>query len=137
MGPAGRALAVLMCAGLGACASGNVKPPAPPDDQRISEAESMLDKAANAGAAEFAAQPLLEARHRVTAARNLLYRAAGDGDALSDAESARIGRLADAAYLDARLALVRTQAGAVQRKLDELTAELEQGGGNGQSEVSP
>lgn len=105
------------------CATAPVAVPEPPDESLLAEAQAMMDKARDAGASELAPDPLREARRRLAAARGILYRAAGSGG-LDEAQTQRVQRLADEAHLDARLALARTQANAVARKLAELRAEL-------------
>lgn len=115
-------LAALACVTLAACATANVKPPQPPDNSILARAEAMTDKAAAAGAAKFAPDALSAARRRLTVARMILYRKAGSS--IGEAERERLQRLAESAYLDARLALVRTQAGAVEYQRKQLAGDL-------------
>lgn len=123
------ALATVLCVILAACGSANVKPPQAPDDAVLAEAEAMLVKAREAGANELAPEALRSARRRLTVARDILYDSTGRGRDLSKAEQQRVRQLGDAAYLDARLALVRTQVTAIRRKNEEFAAELEKSAG--------
>lgn len=109
-----------------ACASGETVAlkPATPDESVLAPASAMLAKAQEAGAAEFAPRVLREARRRLTTARTMLYVAADDGGGVSDSEHKHIAQLVDIATLDARLALVRTQANAVASKLEEMRAAM-------------
>lgn len=122
MSPARLVLAALACVTLAACATTNVKPPQPPDATILTKAEAMIDKAAAAGAAELAPDALSAARRRLTVARMIVYRKSGP--VFGEAERERVQRLVDAAYLDARLALIRTQSDAVARKRQQLATRL-------------
>ncbi|MES1943143.1 hypothetical protein PC39_03432 [Salinisphaera sp. PC39] len=115
---------VLAACLLAACAETPHRVPAPPDLSPLSEAEAMLERAREAGADRLAPEPLREGRRRLAAARDILFRAATEAREPNEAERRRVRRLADEAYLDARLALARTQRVAVDRKLAELESEL-------------
>lgn len=123
----GLALALLSSAMVAACIGGAAAPlePIAPDARVLREAQTRLAKAEAAGAATFAPRVLREARRRLSTAQALLYRAAADGRGLSGAERVRVERLAAEAALDARLALTRTQAHAIERKLEELRSRLQ------------
>ena len=75
-------------------------------------------------------------QHRIATARDILYSAAQANRELSATEMDRIDQLVAAATLDARSALVQTQARAVQTKLAELQGQLA-ASGQPQTEVSP
>lgn len=122
MNPARLVLMAFACLLLVACATAKVQAPQAPDESILNRAEAMVAKARTAGAAQFAPDALASARRRLTVARMILLRRVGQS--LGDQEHQRLQRLADAAYLDARLALVRTQAGAVGYQSDQLSAQL-------------
>lgn len=119
---------LLTCLGLAAGCASNPEPmvaPQAPDESRLEPARAAIEEAVNAGAERLASGPLRDARQRLTAARALLYQAAGRGESLTEAQRERIDGLVQAATLDARYALSQTQAQAVQTKLEQLQAELE------------
>lgn len=108
-----------------ACANAPQKVPTQPDESRLAEAEAMLNRAREAGAMEQALAPLRTARRRLATARSLIYRTASAGTELDAEQRRRVGRLADEAYLDARLALALTRQSAVERRVAELQSRLE------------
>jgi hypothetical protein len=109
---------------LAACASDPVRMPNVPVEAALIDAEAMLDEAHGVGAAEVAPVPLRAAQRRLAGARSILYRAAAASRTLDRAERQRVDRLAKEAYLDARLALVRTRQAEVEQRLAELEAKL-------------
>lgn len=116
-------LPALLCATLAACAHTNtVKAPQAPNNAVLERAATMLEKADAAGADRFAPDVLSSARHRLTVARMILYRKAGPS--VDEAERKRVERLAEAAYLDAKLALVKAQIGAVARQSARLASRI-------------
>ncbi len=115
------ALIVMLSA---ACVAEPVTRPMVPDESLLSDARSMLEQAREAGAAELAPEPLRQARRRLASARDTLYRAAAASRELDDAERQRVRRLADETYLDARLALARARATAVEQELAGLREKL-------------
>ncbi|MES1925935.1 hypothetical protein [Salinisphaera sp. T31B1] len=120
---AGLALAIVVLAG---CASAPTGAPSAPDESVLQPAEQALAKARAAQADTFAPRAVDAARRRIATARDILYTAALARRPLTDEESGRVDQLVDAAELDARSALVETQAKAVETKLDELRS----GGGS-------
>lgn len=109
--------AILVLAG---CAGAGVKSPAAPDESVLAPAEQALAKARSAQADTFAPRVVDASRRRIATARDILYGAARARRPLTDNEQARVDHLVAAAELDARSALVQTQAKAVQSKLGEL-----------------
>lgn len=107
-----------------ACVAEPVARPTVPDESLLADARSMLEQAREAGAARLAPEPLRQARRRLASAQDTLYRAAAASRGLDDAEQRRVRRLADEAYLDARLALARAQAAAVAQELAGLRQKL-------------
>lgn len=132
--------AILWLVGCGGGAA--VAPPGAPDESVLAPAEQALAKARAADADTFAPRALDAARRRIATARDILYAAARSNRELSATEQARVEQLVAAAELDARSALVQTQAGAVQTKLGELQGQLgdhnqSQTQAQPQTEVSP
>lgn len=125
------AAAAAMIAFAGVCAAEAAAPATVPDDSVLAESEAEVEEAREAGAEEKASVPLREARRRLSAARDLLFRAAAANREPSEAEQRRIRRLADEAYLDARLALSRAEAEAAADRLAELRSELAASGREG------
>ncbi len=125
---------------LAGCAASNVKAPTAPDESVLQPAEQALAKARAAQADAFAPRAVDASRRRIATARDILYGAARARRPLTDQENDRVDQLVAAAELDARSALVETQAKAVQTKLDELRGTSGQAGqtsSNGATGVSP
>lgn len=95
-----------------------------PDLSLLAPAEQALAEAHDAHVEQFAPQALDAARRRVSLARDIIYLAARQGRELNDAEHERVTSLVQSARLDARLALVKTQASAVGVKLKQLQRAL-------------
>jgi len=125
-------IAILMVAG---CAGQAVAPPSAPDQSVLAPAEKALEKARAADADTFAPRVVDSARRRIATARDILFNAARANRDLNDREQARIDQLVAAAELDARSALVQTQAKAVQTKLAELQGQLNPSTGQGSSQM--
>lgn len=106
-----------------------------PDLSLLAPAEQALDEARSAHVEQFAPRALDAARRRLALARDIIYVAARQGRALDDAEHERVTNLVEAARLDARLALVKTQAMAVGLKLDELQRALGNQGASAEGET--
>lgn len=121
--------AVLMLAG---CAGGTVfKPPGTPDDSVLAPAEQALAKARAADADTFAPRVVDASRRRIATARDIIYGAARASRPLDDTEQQRVDQLVDAAELDARSALVQTQARAVQTQVEQLQGQIDAGAPGG------
>jgi|AntDeeMinimDraft_5_1070356.scaffolds.fasta_scaffold03902_4 hypothetical protein len=118
------------------CAGHAFAPPSAPDDSVLAPAEKALAKARAAEADTFAPRAVDASRRRIATARDILFDAARSQRELTAEEQDRIDKLIAAARLDARSALVQTQAGAVQTKLAELQGQLD-GSGRAQPGVSP
>lgn len=118
-------LAVLALAAgiLAACAAEPVRLPAMPEEAVFADAETLLQEAHDAGAAEVAPDLLRDARRRLVNARGILYQAAAASRQASEGERLRVRRLADEAWLDARLALARIRRAEVETRLAEIEAE--------------
>ncbi|GAB3674833.1 hypothetical protein GCM10028792_11970 [Salinisphaera aquimarina] len=112
------------------CAGGAIKAPSAPDESVLAPAEQALAKARAAQADTFAPRVVDASRRRIATARDILYDAARARRPLNNGEKSRVDRLVAAAELDARSALVQTQAKAVQSKLGELRG---QSGGAGRA----
>lgn len=110
-------LLALLIAG---CASAPAKQPIEPNLSLLAPANKALAKARAAHAQQFAPLVLDAARRRLALARSIIYMAARQGRELTDEERERVTDLVKAARLDARLALVKTQARAVGKKLEML-----------------
>lgn len=108
---------------LAACANEPVRLPAMPEESALADAEAMVREAQEAGAGEAAPELLREAKRRLVKARGILYQAAADSRRANETERLRVRRLAEEAWLDARLALVKTRRVGVTRRLAELEAE--------------
>lgn len=120
-----RTLALLLLAlVLAGCAGNARKPPGAPEQAILAPAEQALAKARAAHADDFAPRTVDAARRRIATAREILFDAARRNHELSDTERERVQQLVAAAQLDARSALIQTQAGAVETKLAELKAAL-------------
>ncbi|RJS93996.1 hypothetical protein [Salinisphaera sp. Q1T1-3] len=91
-----------------------------PDQSVLDPATQALDKAVQANADQFAPETVAAARRRITLARDVLFSAARAHRPLNDSERQRVDDLVAAAKLDAREALVETQAKAVRHQLDQL-----------------
>lgn len=115
-------LVLMLVSVLVGCASGRAGKPATPDLSALDPAQQALDKALSANAGDFAPRSIDAARRRITVARDILYDAARQDRSPTAREKERVHQLVDAAGLDARAALVETQAKAVQVKLAELQA---------------
>ncbi len=94
--------------------------PAVPDQSVLEPATQALDKAVRANAEDFAPRAVDSARRRITLARDILFAAARADRDLKPAERERIDVLVAQARLDAREALVETQAKAVNKQLGQL-----------------
>lgn len=114
------ALAVGM---LGGCVSEPPQLPAMPEEAGLADTEAMLQEASEAGAAEAAPDLLRDARRRLVHARGILYEAAAASRQPNETERRRVRRLADEAWLDARLALARARRIEAESRLAELEAE--------------
>lgn len=135
--PHSRALAALLIAlsaALVGCAGSSVKPPSVPDDSALQPAEQALAEARAAQADTFAPRSVDASRRRIATARDILFSAARARRPLSEREQSRVDQLVTAAQLDARSALVETQARAVQAKLEQLQSQT---GANAASSPSP
>ncbi len=114
-------LIVVVVALSGCVSAGNRgERPAVPDQSVLDPATQALDKAVRANAEDFAPRALASARRRITLARDILFAAARADRDLKPAERERIDVLVAQARLDAREALVETQAKAVQKQLGQL-----------------
>ncbi|WP_423821610.1 hypothetical protein V5738_14850 [Salinisphaera sp. SPP-AMP-43] len=113
-------LAIVGAIVMSGCASQRAARPDLPDDSVLDPATQALDKAVAAHADQFAPRIVDSARRHLTVARDILFSAAEVDRPLTDAEDDRIQTLVEQARLDARAALVKTQAGAVGQKLDQL-----------------
>lgn len=136
---AGLALITLILAA--GCAGHSVKPPNAPNESVLAPAEQALAKARDADADTFAPRVVDASRRRIATARDILYSAARRNRPLNETEQERVDQLVAAAELDARSALVQTQAKAVKVKLAELQQQLGGPASNAgratSSEVSP
>lgn len=92
-----------------------------PDESALKPATAALDKALSAHADKFAPEIVTSARQRITLARDILIAAAQKGRSLTDSEHDRIDTLVKQAKLDARAALVKTQAEAVKYQIERLS----------------
>lgn len=117
-------IAMLAIVWLVGCAGPAFVTPDAPDVSVLAPAEQALAKARAADADTFAPRVVDAARRRIATARDILYGAARANRELTDTEHDRVDRLVAAARLDARSALVQTQARAVQTKLAELQGRL-------------
>lgn len=86
----------------------------------LKPAVDALEKASAAHAEKFAPQIVASARQRITLARGILFAAAKQGRPINEAERNHIQTLVRQAKLDARAALVKTQAGAVEYQIHRL-----------------
>ena len=128
---AGAAIAA-SAAGAG-CASQRAVQPHVPDQSVLDPATQALHKAVSAHADQFAPRIVDSARRRITVARDILFKAAEDDRSLTSAEHDRIQSLVDQAKLDARAALVKTQAEAVQHQIGQLQGGSDNGSGSNAS----
>jgi len=128
------ALLIAASAALAGCAGGSVTPPSLPDDSALQPAERALAEARAAQADTFAPRAVDASRRRIATARDILFTAARARRPLTDSEQSRVDQLVAAAQLDARSALVETQARAVQTKLEDLQGQT---GANPASSPSP
>lgn len=92
-----------------------------PDESMLKPATTALDKALSAHANKFAPEIVTSARQRITLARDILITAAQEGRAVTADEQDHIDTLVRQAKLDARAALVKTQAEAVKYQIDRLS----------------
>lgn len=130
-------LAIVGILAMSGCASQRATRPDLPDDSMLDPATQALDKAVAAHADDFAPRIVDSARRHLTVARDILFSAAETDRSLTDAENDRIQTLVEQARLDARAALVKTQAGAVAQKLDQLQGQSnDQGSGAAGSPAS-
>lgn len=118
------AAAILVSIVVAGCASQSATQTEVPDQSVLDPATQALDKAMSAHADQFAPRIVDSARRRITVARDILFQAAQADRSPTDTENDRIQKLVDQARLDARAALIKTQAGAVDRQIKQL-----QGGG--------
>lgn len=124
------ALLVTLCCV--ACASLPAQPPQAPASDMFTQAEAMLAQARKAGAPKLAPQAWQNAQRRLLVGHNLMDRIAGERRQPTADEQRVLGWFAQAAYVNARLALVRTQQQAVKHGLDMLHRQT-----NASAEVSP
>lgn len=111
------------------CASDRVAAnPTPPDQSVLDPATQALDKAVQAHADQFAPQSVAAARRRITLARDVLFTAAREGRPVTSAEQDDIDALVDSARLDAREALIETQAKAVANQIERMKNPPQQSG---------
>ncbi|MGB7754528.1 MAG: hypothetical protein WBL23_00470 [Salinisphaera sp.] len=128
---AGAAIAA-SAAGAG-CASQRAAQPHIPDQSVLDPATQALQKAVSVHADQFAPRIVDSARRRITVARDILFKAAESDRSLTPAEHDRIQKLVDQARLDARAALIKTQAGAVQSQIGQLQGRNDHSNGTGGS----
>lgn len=128
---AGAAIAV-SAAGAG-CASPRAAQPHVPDQSALNPATQALDKAVSAHADQFAPRIVDSARRHITVARDILFKAAEDDRSPTPAENARVKKLVDQARLDARAALVKTQAATVQHQIKQLQSGSDSSNSNSAS----
>ncbi|HET7315595.1 hypothetical protein [Salinisphaera sp.] len=102
------------------CASQRAAQPHIPDESVLDPATSALDKAVAAHANQFAPRIVDAARRRITVARDILFKASKNDRSPTDAERRRVQTLVDQARLDAKAALIKTQAGALQTQIGRL-----------------
>ncbi|AWN16304.1 DUF4398 domain-containing protein [Salinisphaera sp. LB1] len=103
-----------------------------PDQSLLDPATQALNKAVSVHADQFAPRIVDSARRRITVARDILFKAAKKDRSLTPAEHDRVQTLVQQARLDARAALVKTQAGAVQNQISQLQGNSSSNGsGNG------
>lgn len=120
-------LILFVLLGMAGCAGAPSARPAAPDLSALTPAEQALAQARAAHAADFAPRALDAARRRIALARDIIYGAAKQRRDLTPLERERVTQLVQAAELDARSALVQTQAKAVITKLAELRRALNAG----------
>lgn len=109
---------------LGGCANEPLRLPVMPEESALADAEAKLREADATGAGETAPELLRQARRRLVNARGILYEASAASREPTEAELLRVRRLADEAWLDARLAIARTREAEVAARLAEAEAEL-------------
>lgn len=114
-------LLALLVAG---CASQPRGPAIEPNLSLLAPAKQALKQARSAHAEKFAPRALDAARRRLALARDVVYLAARQGRKLNEEESERVKDLVNAARLDARMALTKTQAIATGVKLQEMQHTL-------------
>lgn len=119
---------LLLALAITGCAGSPPKPAVEPDKALLQPAEQAIQKAVAAHVEHFAPRALDDARGRLALARDILYLAARQGRELNDDEHERVTGLVEGARLDARLALVKTQALAVGVKLKEMQGSLDDQG---------
>lgn len=102
------------------CATQRGAQPDMPDQSVLDPATQALDKAMAAHADKFAPRIVDSARRRITVARDILFKAAEAHRSPTDTEHDRVQTLVDQARLDAKAALIKTQAGAVHRQIGQL-----------------
>jgi|GEM_PF-1436582 len=126
---------LLMTVALGGCASfrSGTDGPVAPDLSSLDPAQQALATAIDAQASDFAPRSIDASRRRITVARDILYTAAEQGRPLTDNENKRVDQLVYGAKLDAKAALVETQAKAVQAKI----AQLQQQANGSDSSTAP
>lgn len=132
---AGAAIAA-SAAGAG-CASQRAAQPHIPDQSVLNPATQALQKAVSVHADQFAPRIVDSARRRITVARDILFKAAESDRSLTPAENDRVQKLVDQARLDARAALVKTQAGAVQSQIGQLQDSKDNNSGTSTSASGP
>lgn len=118
------ALLALAVGIMGGCANEPVRLPVMPEYSALADAEAKLREADEAGAGETAPDLLRQARRRLVHARGILYEASAASREPTETELLRVHRLADEAWLDARLAIARAREAEVAARLAEAEAEL-------------
>jgi outer membrane murein-binding lipoprotein Lpp len=115
-----------------------------PDLSALKPARQALHKAVSDHADQFAPSIVASARRRLTEARDILFSAAESGQPLTADQHDRIHTLVKQAQLDARAALAKTQAGAVEYQITRLKNSNKEGvsatestGAEAQGEVAP
>lgn len=126
------AAAIAASAAGAGCAGQRAAQPEIPDQSVLDPATQALDKAVSAHANQFAPRIVDSARRRITVARDILFKAAEQKRSPSDAEHDRVQSLVKQARLDAKAALIKTQAGAVESQI----AQLQGAGGSDQNGAS-
>lgn len=122
---------ILVLIAVAGCASQRAAQPEAPDQSVLDPATQALHKAVSAHADQFAPRIVASARRRITVARDILFKSAEAQRSPTDAENERVQTLVDQARLDAKAALIKTQAGAVAHQLKQL-----QSNGGGQHNVN-
>lgn len=125
---------LLLAVAIAGCASTPDYEPIEPDMSLLAPAQQALTQARAAHVKKFAPRALDAARQKMSLARDVIYLAASKGRGLNPAEHERVVDLVQSARLDAKLALVKTQARATRVKLEQLQrAVAKQAGSKRQS----